>query len=220
MRLRSTDYDGAESRVDHERISRLRIASGRRWATACESLQPQRRDADLRIVRIDDEHAVLVVRAKDRAALDEIERDVVAPWIAEHGIAIERTDVGELAWSFTPADPFAEIDALDDVARVEHFVRRVVETRTAWGLYDKTWARSNAASGREALPLWPDRELAARCITGAWRTFTPRAIDLPMLREQWLTGMQEDGIVAVVTPTPRDPGVLVEPDVLSDALAL
>jgi hypothetical protein len=211
--------------MTHERITRLRIAPGCGWAAACESLARRvasiRADADLRVVRIDDERALLIASASDREALERIDRDVVAPWIAELDLAEpSSSDVGEIAWACERTDPFAEIDALGDVERVEHFVRRVVESGGAWGLYDKTWARSNAAPGREALPLWPDRELAARCIAGPWRTFTPRAIDLPMLREQWLTGMQEDGIVAVVTPTPRDPGVVVEPGVIADALAL
>ncbi len=207
--------------MPHERITRLRLAPGRSWEEACESLARAsgRVDADLRVVRIDDRCAMLIESANDRETIDRIHHDVVAPWIAEIG-ASESTEVGEVVWSSARADPFAAIDALDDVARVEHFVRRVVETSSAWGLYDKTWARSNAASGREALPLWPDRELAARCIAGSWRTFTPRAIDLTKLREEWLTGMQEDGIVAVVTPTPHDPGVVLEPDVLADALAL
>jgi hypothetical protein len=213
--------------MHHQRITHLRLERGTDWSQACERLaqrvllDPTVHGCSLQLVRIDDARAVLLASAGERDALVRLDDVVLAPWLAELGVTEAPTTViGETAWAREPADAWAHVDALDEVARSEHFVHRAIATGSVWGLYDKTWARSMSAAGREALPLWPARELAARCVAGAWRTFAPRAIDLQALLEQWLTGMQEDGIVAVVTPTPSDHGVLVEPDVLAEALRL
>ena len=172
----------------------------------------------MQLVRLDDGHAVLLASAAAPDALARLDRDL-APWLAALALPEPPTTaIGQVVWTLDRADEWTHVDALDEVGRCEHFVRDAVETGMVWGLYDKTWARSMAAAGREALPLWPTRELAARCVAGPWRTFTPRAIELAPLLADWLTGMQEDGIVAVVTPTPADPGVVLEPEVLANAL--
>lgn len=211
--------------MTHQRITHLRLGSDADWSRACERLTERmasaRAEASLQLVRVDDEQAVLVVSAADRDALARIDAVAIAPWLAELPLAEPPSTVtGEMVLALERADPWAHVDALDEVARCEHFVKQAIAARSVWGLYDKTWARSLAAAGREALPLWPQRELAARCVAGQWRTFAPRAIELTPLLEQWLTGMQEDGIVAVLTPTPADAGVLVEPEVLAEALRL
>lgn len=205
-----------------QRITHLVLTPGTDWARAREGLAQRTGPAiagiEVQLVRVDDVRAVLVATADDADALARVAA-IVDPWLAELSLAEPSTTViGEIAWVLARPDPWAAVDALDPVARCEHFVRRVVATGEVWGLYGKTWARSGAAGGREALPLWPDRELAARCIVGPWRTFVPRAIALAEFRDQWLGGMQEDGIVAVILPTPGDPGVVVEPTVLVETL--
>ena len=209
--------------MKHQRITHLRFASGGDAAKACERLAAavtgHAERASLRVLRADDQRVVLVVGAADPETLTRLDDAVLVPWLATLSLAeLARTVIGETVWTHEAGDPWAHVDTLDEVARCEHFVHHVVESGSAWGLYDKTWARSMAVPGREALPLWPSRELAARCVAGPWRTFTPRAIELAVLADDWLTGMAEDGIVAVVTPTPRDPGVPLDPDVLAEAL--
>lgn len=211
--------------MTHQRITHLHLASAADWPRALERIAALTESVPeitaLQIIRVDDERAVIVANADDRDALTRLDDVVLAPWIAELRWAEPPSSViGETAWALGRADAWAHVDALGEVARCEHFVSHAVRAGSVWGLYDKTWARSMAAAGREALPLWPQRDLAARCVAGPWRTFTPRAIELSALLEQWLTGMKEDGIVAVVTPTPADPGVIVEPDVLAEALRL
>lgn len=130
-------------------------------------------------------------------------------------------DFAELGWTeamIWEVSGLSELDTLDDAARCERFVREVVASGKVWGLYGETWARSPAAGEVEALPVWPRRSLAARCIAGRWDSFTPRAIELDAFIEQWLGGMVEDGIVAVVLPTPAHPGAIVAPDGLAQAL--
>ncbi|HET6583305.1 MAG TPA: DUF2750 domain-containing protein [Nannocystaceae bacterium] len=211
--------------MPHQRITHLRCEPGTDWANVRARLAALAASdggiAELRLVRIDEQRAVLLASADDRTVLARVDEIVLAPWLAELGLVEPAsTLVGETVWTRDRTDAWTHVDELDEVARCEHFVRTAIETGSVWGLYDKTWARSMAAAGREALPLWPLRELAARCIAGPWRTFAARAIDVSAFVEQWLTGMQEDGIVAVVTPTPGDPGVVVEPDVLAQALQL
>jgi hypothetical protein len=210
--------------MDHVRITHVRLRAGADWPHICQRLAsvvasaPGR--AAIELVAIDEQHGVLVARARDRDAIAELDT-VLTPGLAELPVdVLPSSIVGETMWSHDPADAWAEVDALDDAARVAHFVRLAIEAGAVWGLglYGATWARSPAATNREALPLWPTRELAARCVGGAWRSFMPRAIDRDALLEKWLPGMQEDGIVAVVTPTPNDPGVVVEPDALLQAL--
>jgi hypothetical protein len=208
--------------MSHQRITHLRLGAAVDWSKAGERLAARVASdpgvAALQIVRIDDERAVLLATTSEHEALVRLD-GMLTPWIAELPLAEPpATVVGDSAWALDRADAWAHVDALDEVARCEHFVHEASAAGSVWGLYDKTWARSMAAAGREALPLWPQRELAARCIAGPWRTFAPRAIELQELLDQWLTGMQEDGIVAVVTPTPRDPGVVIDPEALAEAL--
>jgi hypothetical protein len=207
--------------MTHQRITRLCLGAGADWSRARERLAARAASdaasGSLRLVRVDDTHAVLLVAAADRDELARIDDVVVAPWLAELPLAeAPTTVVGDVA--FDSADATSSVDALDGPARIDHFVQHAIEARAVWSLYGERWARSDAAGDREALPLWPDRELAARCIAGRWATFAPRAIELTAFLDQWLSGMQEDGIAAVLTPTPADPGTIVEPDVLARAL--
>lgn len=146
----------------------------------------------------------IVIEAVDDASLDRIEAELVDPWLG--GAAAVRWR-GDRLRAAAP-DP-AEVCA--------RFVAEVIAAGEAWGLRDRTWARSRAAGEREALPLWPSREHAARCIAGAWATFVPRPIALAELREQWLPGMVEDGIAVVVTPPDVDSGAVIDPEALAHA---
>ena len=97
--------------------------------------------------------------------------------------------------------------ARDDL---DAFVEELLAEGTVWGLYGDSWARSGVAGEREALPFWSSRLAAVRCIDGAWAEYGPRRIDLAEFLSQWLTGMQEDGIVAVLGPSHDGDGTPVE----------
>ena len=121
--------------------------------------------------------------------------------------------------SITVAGEGADEVPLDDAARRQRFALEVAASGMVWGLYGDTWARSPAAGEAEALPFWSSAGQAARCSTGAWEGFVPRAIERDAFVEQWLAGMDEDGIVAVLLPTPTEPGAIVGAAELGQALA-
>lgn len=180
----------------------------------------------LGLARIDERTAVLLVRSTSAEGLERCWAAVVEPWLRVEGLAEDCISYqGELVF-----DHRAErIDAARSVApatvgRLEHFVRGVMESGTVWGLYAQTWARSIGIAGDfdradvEALPFWSHSDSAARCVQGPWASYAPRSIELDAFVEQWLVGMVEDGIVAVIAPSPASPGLVLPAAELLDAL--
>ena len=166
--------------------------------------------SDLALVRLDAANARLLISARDADVIAAALKSRLGPWLAAHGFEPEH-ERGEVLASLqsTRSDALSRFDGLDDAARRTHFVQAVVAADQVWSLYADTWARAPTSDETEALPFWPDRRNAARCITGAWSTFAPRSIDLDAFLEQWLTGMHEDNILAVLHPTPNHPGTAI-----------
>lgn len=108
---------------------------------------------------------------------------------------------------------------LDGPARFEHFVKRVADEETAWGLWQDGWALMADDSGAEVLPLWPAREYAALLQTDDWADREPSEIPLDDLLGKLLPKLRGTGTRVAVFPRPdgRD-GVLVTPDVLEAGL--
>jgi hypothetical protein len=209
----------------HQRLLRLRPPVHVRWEelgadleAAASAWSDNDGFTDLQLVRLDDSQALLVLSGHDDGVLARVTTTHIEPWLAKHGLAgtVSR-EHGEVIASLQRirADTQARFDRLDDAARREHFVDAVVASGQVWGLYDDTWARSTAAGEAEALPFWPERRHATRCVAGDWGSFAPRSIELDAFIEQWLVGMHEDGIVAVLHPTPSTPGVVVPAVVLA-----
>lgn len=193
----------------YHRIAHVERCEPGDWPTAAADLDTRVRGPSaeaacagvgLRLVRIDDSAAIVLLSGTDRDAIARAWVDVVAPWLDASGLVLVESafEGDELLHTGGDDDGVASSDPIDD------FVHAVVASSTVWGLYGKTWARSAAAGDTEALPVWSDAVAAARCIAGPWAGFAPRAIALSAFREQWLVGMDEDGIVAVVSPGPSD----------------
>ena len=79
--------------------------------------------------------------------------------------------------------------------RHRKFVQRVRETREVWGLQSKEGWCVSGEEGQESMPFWSDRELAELCAKEEWSGFEPTPIPLDEFLENWLPGMDEDGIV-------------------------
>jgi uncharacterized protein DUF2750 len=203
-----------------QRIIALRFSGDPDWPRAVSQLAsiPAGASVALQLLRVDELSGVLIVTGDDSECVATAQAEL-EPWLAAQQLQIMPPMLeGATIFRSEPDAELARIDAMGDDARTELFVVGVLATQTVWGLYGKTWARSDAAGEVEALPLWPSRALAARCIDGAWAGFVPRAIELAAFLEQWLTGMEEDGIVAVLVPTPNGVGAIVAADRLSSAL--
>jgi hypothetical protein len=190
-----------------QRIVSLGFGAPPDWAHAAEHLERLVGDAEVKLVRIDDARGVLVIAADDAAKIDR----KLGRWLKEiGGVRVGDPIDGEIV--------AAGRGELTDEQRIAKFVEGVRAGGCVWGLRKKTWARSSAGNGREALPLWPDEESAARCIAGEWARYRARSIALDGFLAEWLPGMIEDGIVAVVFPDPDHPGAVVSAEALLTAL--
>lgn len=110
------------------------------------------------------------------------------------------------------------VTALEGAKRYATFIKVAADQRQVWGLFSDGWALAIADDGQQAFPLWPAREYAALCSSGAWEGYQPREIDLDTLFENLLPKLVEKKTLAAVFPTPNDKGVTPELTVLESDL--
>lgn len=91
--------------------------------------------------------------------------------------------------------------------RYEHFVRRVADTGTVWGLYQDGWAIGKTDDGALVFPLWPTRALAQQCAVLEWEGYGPREFGLQELFDDLLPQLAADGILPGITYTPDEYGL-------------
>ncbi len=116
-------------------------------------------------------------------------------------------------------EEIAAVLALPGSGRYQHFVNQAAGNEEAWGLAGEGWAVVSDQSGTTALALWPAAEYAALCATEAWSGYSPQAISLRELLHQLLPALEDEGLWALVFPTPTARGVLVNPESLAEDLA-
>ena len=107
---------------------------------------------------------------------------------------------------------------LEGPERFSHFVRRVADFETLYGLFDHGWALMADDDERELLPVWPESEFAEACATGEWSSYRPESISLGSFLTEWVNRLNEDGLHIAVFPTTSNKGVVVSPSDLHDAL--
>ena len=109
--------------------------------------------------------------------------------------------------------------ALPGHSRYEHFVKRVADWEELWGLKDNDgWVTSVNNAGEKSIPFWPHPEYAHMCAEGSWERNLSTRIDLQAFMEKWLPGMERDGILVAVFPTPEGKSVYVQPSMLLESL--
>ncbi len=118
-----------------------------------------------------------------------------------------------------PPKQFAAVSALPGPERYKHFVSRVADWQSVWGLRDADgWVMAGDDSGRSAFPVWPHPDYAAACAAGEWAGNAPAAIEIHDFMDTWLASMAaERGLVAVF-PTPAMRGVMVPAQQLAEHL--
>jgi hypothetical protein len=105
---------------------------------------------------------------------------------------------------------FAAVSRLSGRERYGHFIKRVADWEEVWGLRDEEgWAAVGDDEGRSCFPVWPHPRYAEALATGEWATYRAAAIPLGAWLEDWLPGMDEDGVHFAVFPTPALQGVVV-----------
>jgi len=113
------------------------------------------------------------------------------------------------------AKKLESVTAMAGPARYHYFVRSIADSQVVWGLFNEGWAQAASDEGRRALPFWPESEFAEVCATSQWAEFKPKIIPLEDFHRKWLQGMEKDGVVIAVFPTPQERGVFVDPSRLT-----
>lgn len=82
-------------------------------------------------------------------------------------------------------------------AQADAFYREILREGEVWGIQDSGGfpAPENMA-GQRAMPFWSLRSRAERVIAAvdAYADFVPESIPLTRWREQWLVGLEKDGV--------------------------
>jgi hypothetical protein len=108
--------------------------------------------------------------------------------------------------------------------RHQRFVERVVLARVLWGLknaegWATTTSRTLATRGREVIPFWSDRNLAAPCAKEMWANYEPTEIPFDVFFQRWLPRMAMENCLAATNWDVMLSGFEIEPDALRDQLA-
>lgn len=108
-----------------------------------------------------------------------------------------------------------ELDlTINSKRRFENFIKRVSESKTVWGLENEDgWSvcESNEYEDTEVLPFWSDEAYARQCAIKGWSDYKPSAIPLEVFMNNWLNGMNEDGLLVGVNWNAKLIGLEVEP---------
>ena len=102
--------------------------------------------------------------------------------------------------------------------RYQYFIRKVADFETVWSLFADGWAMTSDDEGKKAIPFWPEKELTNLCASDAWEKYTPKQINLDHFLTKWLPGMKKDGVLLAIFPTPKNKGVLTQPNDLLSSL--
>lgn len=105
--------------------------------------------------------------------------------------------------------------ALGAEKRYRYFIKRVVNTETAWSLWDgNAWFIYDSSDGEKYFPVWPAKEYAAACASGRWSKAAPHPIRIDRLIAEFLPAMAADGVPPTIFPTPSDTGIGISPTAL------
>ncbi len=116
-----------------------------------------------------------------------------------------------MAWIPTDRE-MASVLQLDGQKRYLYWIKKVADEEVVWSLWQEGgWALAGDDEGRQLVPVWPHQRYAALCAQDVWAGHAPKPIALDAWIERWIPGMERDGRLVAVFPTPEDRGVAVEP---------
>jgi hypothetical protein len=118
----------------------------------------------------------------------------------------------------TSAKELESVLRLDGPARFKHFVKRVVDDESAWGLWKDGWGLMADDDAKLAFPLWPAKEYAELCRTGNWSEYSVEQIPLETLLNDILPRMSQERVLPAIFPTPGGKGVTPSVEELIQAL--
>lgn len=87
--------------------------------------------------------------------------------------------------------------------RYNEFIERIIENEVVWGLKLKDeddWAvsESNDYEDTGVMVFWSDKAYAKECAKEEWAEYEVTDIPLELFVKNWLTGLDEDGILVGV----------------------
>ena len=114
---------------------------------------------------------------------------------------------------------FEAVLALDNVARFDHFVKRVADWQQAWGTRNADgWLVPAAPEGFEYFPIWPHPDYAQRITDAHFPGCSATEITLEELMDDWLPMLEKEGVKVAVFPGRDWSFWCMEPADLSEAL--
>jgi hypothetical protein len=116
-----------------------------------------------------------------------------------------------MSWKINEKEAQSVI-SLPAESRYTYFVKRVADWAEVWSLAgDDGWVLAGDDEGHEVVPVWPHSTYAQQCAKDQWAGSQPKAIDLNAWLEKWTPGMERDGRLIAVFPTPENNGIVVDP---------
>ena len=110
---------------------------------------------------------------------------------------------------------FAAILELPAAKRYAHTVAQSADWGALWGLRNSDgWVTSADENGRPAVALWPHKQYAEVCSSGAWAGTAPAEVEIHQVVEELLPRLARDGTQVAIFPTPLGKVVYVDPNQL------
>ncbi|MCZ8159048.1 MAG: DUF2750 domain-containing protein [Rhizobiaceae bacterium] len=110
---------------------------------------------------------------------------------------------------------FAAVLELPAAKRYAHTIAQSADWGALWGLRNTDgWVTSADEFGRPAVALWPHKQYAEACSSGAWAGTAPAEIEIHQVVEELLPGLAREGTKVAVFPTPLGKVVYVDPSQL------
>ena len=110
---------------------------------------------------------------------------------------------------------FAAVLELPAAKRYAHTVTQSADWGALWGLRNADgWVTSADEYGRPAVALWPHKQYAEACSSGAWAGTAPAEIEIHQVVEELLPGLAREGTNVAIFPTPLGKVVYVNPSQL------
>lgn len=107
------------------------------------------------------------------------------------------------------------IQLTDDLhANYQRFIENIQESGQVWSLQTTDgWVIVDSAEyeDSEVMPFWSEEAYAKQLCVGEWENFKPAAISFEEFVEDWLAGMDEDGVLVGPNWNADLDGLEVEP---------
>ncbi|WP_299496044.1 DUF2750 domain-containing protein [uncultured Shewanella sp.] len=106
---------------------------------------------------------------------------------------------------------------------LDTFINNVKEQQRVWGLQDKAgegWVVCDSAEfeNTDVMPLWSNETQAKSHCTEEWAEYQAVSISLESLLEEWISDLNDDGVLIGVNWIENQPCLEVDPIELATAL--